>query len=235
MNKSVFTYNPNLQARNWDILTYCERDYILEVLKRHNDVIRAYAFIYHDKFTQYELEEKAKKEKVDVSEVSKHPHYHVVIRLTRPIKLGTIKNWFFCTDAEGNKINTRLKQCDYKIAFEYLTHKNDPLKYQYPKSDIISNNLPAFKSSKNPDDNISIDIVDEMLCGTPIYDILQKYGNHFAFRINQYKLLFDLIYYGNEFVEIRNKNGLLNLKRSFSEVNHKLLSVENIEFFNKKE
>lgn len=180
MSKS-FTYNPNLQARNWDLMSYCPKEHLQNVLDMHNDVIRAYAYIYHDKFSQYELEEKAKKDNVSFEDAVKEPHYHIVLRLTRPIKLGTIKNWFYYVDSEGNKVNTRLKQCDYHIAFDYLIHKNDPLKYQFPKSDIICNNLPAFKSTKNPDDNISIDIIDEMLCEVPIYDILQKYGNHLLF------------------------------------------------------
>lgn len=228
---NLYAYNPNKQLRNWDIMTYCDKSFIQSVLDAHSDVIRAYAYIYHDKFSQFELEEEAKKNDVDISDAVKVPHYHLVLRLTRPFKLITIKNWFFCVDAEGNKITTRLIDKEYHQAFRYLTHQDDPQKYQFSKTEIICNDLNAFRSSRNSDEQISIDIIDDMLNEVPIYEILQRYGNNFAYHINHYKLLFDLIYYGKEFVEIRDKYELKNYNRTFTDVNKKLTSVEDIKSF----
>lgn len=182
-----FYYDKNVQARNWNLLTYCSKSRIDEVLELHKDIIRAYAYIYHDKFTDEELDGKDKKE----------PHFHIVLRLTMPLKSCTVQNWFYEFNIDGSRINTRLKPCDnYKEDFEYLTHKNHPNKYQFPKSAVVCNNHSAFRSKRNCSDDLAIDALEDMLSGVSVYDIAMRYGRDVIYHMSQIKYTRDLIVYG---------------------------------------
>lgn len=222
--KSSFN-KQRVQSRNWNLSTYVSKDTIELALKEHSDIIRAYAYILHDKFTKTELGEKDHKE----------PHYHIVVRLTRPLNLTTICNWFREFNADGQRINTRaLPSSDFQADYEYLIHKNDLDKWQYKWSDVTGFNEIAFKNHKNCDNDIAIDALNDLLDGVSVYDVCMRYGRDVIYHFPQLKFVFDLIYYGKEYQEIKDKNSLVNIDRNLQgciKYQHPFVDVNNIDNF----
>ena len=107
-----------------EIVTYQEHfkdpDEIRILLDQYKQIKR-YALILHDK---------------DIDEVGnlKKPHFHVLLDFspqTAPVE------WSASLLKVGNNNVNRVK--NWNAAYNYLTHKNDPNKYQYDKTLIISN------------------------------------------------------------------------------------------------
>lgn len=211
-----------IQSRNWDITTYVSENCIIQSLNEHRDIIRAYAYILHDKFTLAELGDKE----------SKQSHFHIVLRLYRPLNLTTVINWFREFNDDGSRINSRaIVMHDVVDRFEYLIHKNDPDKWQFPFSEIKGYNIQAFKSVRNCDDDSAVDALNDLLSGCSVYDVCTRYGRDVIYHFPQLKFCFDLIYYGKDFEEVKSKNELLNRNRTLQGCNHPFVDVEHIENF----
>lgn len=93
--------------------------------------ISEYYYILHDK---------------DVNElgVLKKPHYHILVNCVLPTKHNECKQFLFSLFKLVD-IDIRVVSVKNVNSFSrYLTHKDNPLKYQYSDNDIISNNLSMY-------------------------------------------------------------------------------------------
>jgi hypothetical protein len=91
---------------------------IIETITSYKSIKR-YAFIYHDK-------DDAK------------PHYHLLLDFGRSYDTTRIPSWF--PDHPGLDHPRMIEAVkSWTGSVQYLLHKNDPDKYQYPVSDIVAN------------------------------------------------------------------------------------------------
>ena len=94
-------------------------------------IILDYAYIVHDKDTYTEQDELD-----DIKNKAgnlKKTHIHGMLRLNNSYKFSTIANWFDVTAQRIRKIET-----SYAAACAYLIHRNNPEKFQYDPSMVIS-------------------------------------------------------------------------------------------------
>lgn len=175
------------RSRSHFVLTYVPKELIALTLEKNLSIINRSAIIYHDK---------------DVKEDGslKTPHSHVYIKFNDKKSIKQVRELFACKDEYGNDIST-LSQVvkNDTLALQYLVHKNDPKKTQYDTADVVTFNLDY-------DDYYSIDverciktednsatIVNEMLNGRSIMDLVHMFGKDFVYHINQYKKVVEMI------------------------------------------
>lgn len=161
-------------SRKFSLVTYLSEQQLKDVLFAHSDQIKAWAYAYHDK---------------DVNEDGslKVVHCHVVLYVYNASTVSRIRKWFRALDSDGKEVTTTGQICsDIYGMWDYLIHADNPEKYQYPES-VRNSNLPEFFSddSNSLDDN-SLSIVDDMLSGTSIYDMVSRYGRDFCIHFGHY-------------------------------------------------
>lgn len=111
--------------KNFELMQYLEYldlDNMINIINTR-DEIQDYAYIIHDR-------------DLDDDGQLKPPHVHLAVRLKqkRPTALKYIADWFKVEPQFINKI-----RAGFPKMLQYLTHKNDPKKYQYPADEVISN------------------------------------------------------------------------------------------------
>lgn len=160
------------QSRNVVCISYAPLRVIKNALAMHSESIKAWAYIYHDRFSDSELEESSSGEK--------EPHYHIMLRFYRPFTHSAVKRWFACLNDDGELINTHVVNCsNVGSYYDYLIHKYDPDKFQFDESDRKCSNPADFESDESICSDSSFDALDMILKGVPTYEIARKYGRDF--------------------------------------------------------
>ena len=140
---------------------------------KHINSIRAFAYIHHDK---------------DETE----PHYHIVIRTHSAWSAAMIENWFKgLTDKEGVAINTYCQPVGNMNALEeYLTHSDiesqEKGKHRYKRTDIKDHGLWDIVPKTESKDS-SYDIINDILCGMSIRQLVIRYGRDYVYHRTQYQ------------------------------------------------
>lgn len=172
------------RVRSFCLSTYLEKKQVSDVLLKHDRQIRSYAYIEHNK---------------DINEdgTPKERHIHLLLRTVNSRSVDDVRNWFKgYTDINGMPINTLGQEMhDIGSSFDYLTHSTEQAreegKYQYDKSEIVSNDLKYFEDSTiNDEDNISLAVM-ELCDGVPLKEVALKYGRDFIIHYQSIKLLFN--------------------------------------------
>ena len=182
--------NRQRQGRNMTVMTYADESFIKSVLDLHEQQLIAWSYILHDKFSKDELGDKDHKE----------PHFHLVLRLSRPFTESAISKWFTHYNDEGLKqrVDVIITDDPYE-SYDYLIHLHSPEKYQFNPSERITYNQSKFIRHKDDtsDDN-AINALDDMLNGRNIYTICRKYGRDVIYHLPQLKYCYDLIMHGTQ-------------------------------------
>lgn len=159
------------RSRNHSLITYLNKTDIENVLQKHLIDIKDYAYICHDK---------------DVSKQGtlKAIHFHIVLHLYNPKSTNVVRSWFYDTSLFSSlkPIPNTLSQpvIDIDGILDYLTHCNQPDKYQYDKSLIITNNLDWLDTPTEDDkDSKSYSIVQDILEGCSMRQLAFRYGREF--------------------------------------------------------
>lgn len=165
--------------RKFACITYLSEMQLQECLQRAGDMIRGFAYCCHDK---------------DVNEdgTRKDPHTHLVLWLYNPKCINNLRGWFDrgFVDDKGEKINTLIQPChDIKAAAEYLIHKNDPDKYQYPPESVVYSDPELFESPETQKEDNAILALDDLLSGMSLRECSRKYGRDFMFHYGHIKQL----------------------------------------------
>lgn len=166
------------RSRKFALVTYLPEPVLVECLNKHQSSIRGFAYAYHDKD---ETEEGKIKE----------THAHIVLWLYNASTIERIRRWFYALDDIGQPINTLGQVChDIFSAYEYLWHKNNPEKYQYDPSVVVSSDPSLFESDDSPDDSL-MDAVNDLLEGVPLIDVTRRYGRDFIMRYGHIRQLME--------------------------------------------
>lgn len=121
------------------------RFYSFSIVTYHTDIdiitsfcknCTRYAFIFHDK------------------DANKSPHFHLLCTFRQNLSFKSVADLFPDVALDGSRRNTFVEQLHDKYgAFRYLTHKDNPEKFQYAESSIISNNLDYYIPDTKVSDN----------------------------------------------------------------------------------
>lgn len=183
----------SVQAYNWLIVTYLNEEDLHRVLESKLDkgIITNYAYINHDKDITKEGE-------------LKKAHRHCIILCKSPVLGSRLQNWFKGLNDEGGESNTLIEKLKSKKgAFAYLTHENDPDKYQYSREEVICSDDDYFDNLEEKTTDKSWEALEDLLNGMSLRDCAKKYGRDFIIHYSAYRTLADDIVYQEEKNHIR--------------------------------
>lgn len=161
----------NKRTRNWSLVTYLDVETLCQRLCSIEN-IRYYAFIQHDKDT-----------KDDGTPKDKHIHLALCLNSARTLQQIAPRFTDIATNA-GNCFGQPTRS--NRAILEYFTHKNEPEKYQYSESEIISNNLDYFKNDETDEDNTFM-IIQDLLDGKSLQQVAKTYGRAFLYHYRDFK------------------------------------------------
>jgi hypothetical protein len=130
--------NSNIKKRNWAFFVYPTKEQ-LDALGSKYDGADGYGSVPDDwrqklqlSGLQYAISPLHDKDKLeDGSGKIKKPHYHVIVCYGSPTTYNNVKN---LTDSFNSPIPQALEQV--RGYYRYLTHEDNPEKFQYDKKDI---------------------------------------------------------------------------------------------------
>ena len=170
---------------------------INDILDKKLKNIKSYAFIYHDKDIYLNDILDDKNEILHKKGDLKVPHFHIYLKLKSSRDSEEIKRWFMpkdLIDDNGLPYNCLSQKVKSSVAcIDYLTHKNEPDKYQYSENDIISYNIDSVLENECIDN--SIDIVEDMLSGFSTRELVKRYGRDFIYHYSSYSAIVAKIKY----------------------------------------
>lgn len=174
--------NDCTRFRSYALVCY-NRNFIESFISDNS--IKSYYWILHDK------------DKLDNGDL-KPVHYHVVVTFNYaiiPKKFESICDaYIFLESEDTNYFYEPVNSLSAVLL--YLTHRNDPDKFQYSFSLIYTNNLTYLSSVYSYDttkENDAYNIVMALIDGVPYEELLKLYGRDFVFHYRQYLLMADLI------------------------------------------
>lgn len=172
--------------RNIALISYAPVDFIQSVLDKHKNQIRAYSYILHDKFSEFELAH---------SETGhKEIHTHILLRLFASAPLSRVENWFLYFDSNEKKVNTLAEgvlKKNIQILYEYQIHKNDPDKFQFSEDKRICSDESEFLLESLTNDDVALSALNDMLDNVPLKYIAQRYGRDFIYHYSHIKILYN--------------------------------------------
>lgn len=133
----------------WSLVLYGNEEDVLKVCK----VSQHYAYIVHDK------EEKEK-------------HWHVLCTFKVWKSLASIKS---IIDNRQNVFGEEIH--DKQAAYRYLTHKDNPEKYQYEEEEVKSDDKGFWRGEEQGD---VVELLDDIIDGMSFRDMAIKYGKDFV-------------------------------------------------------
>lgn len=153
------------KGRFFGLVTYLsDPQKVIKMIETKRTSIRSYALIVHDK------------DQAD-------PHIHIVIRTHNPWTCKQVCNWFVDTETNQNAFAEFVH--DRLGIIDYLTHENDPDKHHYDKSEIIDGGIDDLLPKGNTDD-LTCEILELLLQGTAIRELVKMYGKDFLYHIRDY-------------------------------------------------
>lgn len=122
-----------------------------------------YAYILHDK------------------DLNQSPHYHIICSFKQNKSFNSVRK--LLPDYQNTLVQNLI---DKYSAFEYLTHKNNPDKYQYPDDLVTTNDLKYFSrplSKEFSNEQFLFDVCFSILTQ---YDLAIRYGRDYIIHRTQY-------------------------------------------------
>lgn len=129
-----------------------------------------YAYILHDK------------------DLNKSPHYHIICSFKQNKSFESVRKLF-----PDNQNTIVKKLIDKYGAFEYLTHKNNPDKYQYPDDLVSTNDLKYFSRPLAKQFFNEQFLFDICFSSLSQYDLALRYGRDYIVHRSHYLSFKDLV------------------------------------------
>lgn len=177
----------NDRFRNFSLISYIDDEDKLKSILMSKDNILYYMYILHDR-------------DVDDNGDLKVPHFHISLILRCARKKSTVANYFKIPNNDGIIQNClcEVTESNSRVA-NYLTHKDEPDKYQYSADELKSNNLLKFTSEEECSNDNCLAIIDDMLKETSTYKMVERYGREFVYKYNNYKAVVEQIAFERRF------------------------------------
>lgn len=172
-------------GRAFNFMCYLDESSIQRCICQNRRKIRSYGYILHDKDT-------------DDNGCLKEPHYHGVIRTYSQFTLYQFYSWFkpylFELNEETKQFDKKINlvpefTSDLQMSVNYLTHKDNPEKFQYSVNDIMSDDLQDLSCVVDKCYDSSYDLVNDIIDGKTELELLKKYGREYVYHRTQYREL----------------------------------------------
>ena len=174
--------------RHFCIVFYPTQKELFRKLHEYSERIAHYAFVVHDK-DRY-LDDLIDKDgnyvhrKGDIEKV----HIQLIVSLYNGATVKAVAR-LFKTENDNAKVEAIN---DLVAQYRYLTHKDDPEKYQYSDEEIISDDINHYekmcvRGDKRDTDEKAVEIVEAILAGINPRILLHRYGRDFAIHKKQYE------------------------------------------------
>lgn len=184
------------RVRPYTIIFYGTEMELKKILRTNYERIAHYAYILHDKDKYLEdLKDESGNYVHRVGEIEKE-HFHIIVDFYNGHTFNAVKR-MFTTPTD----NPRVEPISDRVAkYRYLIHADDPDKYQYEKTAIVSNDINYYeKLCKNGDrrdsDNLAEQIINDLLAGVSPRIMVSRYGRDYVVHMRQYKDCVDEIRY----------------------------------------
>lgn len=200
-------------TRNFSISTYLPAKAIREVIQTIS--VQHWAMITHDK------DDKA-------------THTHVILRLNNKTTTRSIARKF--TDKglgldDGKNVNTFVEECQsLDDMFDYLTHKNQPEKYQYSIDEVSCDDLGYWrgdyssagkqKTAEHSIENTAYQILCDLENGLSYREMAKRYGREFIINRWKYEEFFELMTKQEQFRKQRLDTKIDRLKNGVADENN---------------
>lgn len=180
--------------RSYTLIFYGNSKELDFLLLKYATRIEHYAYILHDKDIYAEDLKDDNGNYVHRKGEIEKPHYHLLVDFYNPCYPNGVKK-IFTTELDKPRVE---RVVDKAAQYEYLIHKNDPDKYQYPKSDIVSPDINFYEhlcinGEKRDTDEKAIAIVGDILAGISPRIIMHRYGRDCIIHYSQYADMADRI------------------------------------------
>lgn len=178
----------NKRFRPYTIIFYGTQDELNEILDTYKFRIKHYAYILHDSDVYEEDVYEDDKETLRYSKGEvKKAHFHVLVDFYDTQTQSQVIR-LFTTETDKPRVEP---VHDRAVQYEYLWHKNDPNKFQYKKSDIVSDKLNyweklTIRGDKSSTDEKAIAIIEDLLAGVRTEILLHRYGRDFIMNYSSY-------------------------------------------------
>lgn len=178
----------NNRFRPWTVIFYGSHRELCSILREHSAKIAHWAFILHDKCIYDSdlmnndgvlVHKKGELEK---------PHFHLLLDFYNGHSFTAVKR-MFTTVAD----NPRVERVTSRYAqFRYLTHKDNPEKYQYDSKEIYSDDINFYEKlviegDKSEPDNKAESIINDILRGVSPALMVSRYGRDYVIHMKSYE------------------------------------------------
>lgn len=180
--------------RNYNIVFYGSEGELCKILRLNSDRISKYAYCVHDKDVyledRYDDDGNLVTKKGDIERV----HIHCNLEFFNALSFNACKR-MFTTECDNPRVERTI---DKQAMFEYLVHKNDKDKFQYPYDSIVSNDIVHFEKlckfgEKIGSDDKAIQIVEDILKGVSKRLLMYRYGRDVIINFERYEAYARLI------------------------------------------
>ncbi|MBP3608269.1 MAG: hypothetical protein J6J11_08125 [Treponema sp.] len=177
-------------SRKFSLISYLNEEQIQKCLLSHGCQIRCYEYIYHDKDVFDEIDEKKNSE--HKAGTPKEPHYHILIVTFNQCTVSAVRKWFKgYVDSNGEITTTAQVMCDVYSMDEYITHDDKESiargKFRYPRSAVKCSDINYFQAKLESEYDNSTLIVEMLLRGVSIRQIVKMFGKDFIYHYSQIK------------------------------------------------
>ena len=182
--------------RPYTVIFYGSKEELQKILRDNRERIAHYAFIPHDRCTYLEDLKDDKGEYVHRAGDPEKVHYHVLLDFYNGHTFQAVKR-MFTTEVDNPRVE---KVSDRVAQYRYLIHADDPDKFQYAKTDIISNDINYYEKlcvngDRRDSDNVAEQIINDMLIGVSPRVMVARYGRDYVIHYKQYSEVVDQILY----------------------------------------
>lgn len=175
--------------RPFAIIFYGTQEELIQIIRTYRESIAHYAYITHDKDVYEEdlIDEETNEYVHRKGEIEK-VHIHILVDFFNAHTITAVKR-MFTTELDKPRVEVI---GDRVAQFRYLTHKDNPEKYQYPDSDITAYDINYYEKlcitgDKIDGDNKAELIINDLLRGISPRIMVSRYGRDFVIHMKQYE------------------------------------------------
>ena len=185
----IKTMGKSGRFRPFAIIFYGTQEELIQIIRTYRESIAHYAYITHDKDVYEEdLFNEEKQEFVHKKGEIEKVHIHILVDFFNGHTITAVKR-MFTTELDKPRVEVI---GDRVAQFRYLTHKDNPEKYQYPDSDITADDINYYEKlcitgDKIDGDNKAELIINDLLRGISPRIMVARYGRDFVIHMKQYE------------------------------------------------
>lgn len=180
--------------RNFTIVSYSNEEELYAMIRNIHARVRAFAYVIHDR--DIYLEDRLDNDGNVVTRAGELERVHIQMCLVlfNGASVSAVRKLF------SDSVNTAQVQVvtDMRSMFRYLTHKDNPEKFQYSDDDIRTNDIDYFRNlerfgDKRNVDNIAECIINDLINHVSPRLMLHRYGRDYVIHREMYKSMVDEI------------------------------------------